>query len=151
MTFQELATVIQLAYNLSDTITDQLEFQYSTLANGGKPKTVWIECDSNTVCGDFIDGDGQCKALTIDDVEMKVRYRLGDIVKQDCSCDSDYMLSAMDKVGSAIRAAFHWIPPSSPCYLVMDNAGRHGSKEAIGEYKRMLLEKYNIIIIFQIP
>ena len=33
----------------------------------------------------------------------------------------------------------------------MDNAGGHGTKECIVEYRTMLLTDYNIIIIFQIP
>ena len=33
----------------------------------------------------------------------------------------------------------------------MDNAGGHGTKEAIEQYSKDLLEKYNIEIIFQVP
>jgi len=29
---------------------------------------------------------------------------------------------SMNRVGAAIRAAYHWIPITHKCYLVMDNA-----------------------------
>ena len=56
-----------------------------------------------------------------------MRYKHGDEVEEDCSCDSKYMLGAMNRVGEAIRARYHWIPREESCYLVMDNAGVHGS------------------------
>ena len=41
---------------------------------------------------------------------MKVQVLHGDVIERDCSCDSDYMVSAMDRVGDAILKSFHWIP-----------------------------------------
>ena len=38
-----------------------------------------------------------------------------------------------------------------PCYLVVDNAGGHGTTQAICEYRNMLVTKYNVTIIFQVP
>ena len=60
------------------------------------------------------------RALTLRDLEMKVRYRDGDTIETDCNCDSTYMLKAMDRAGESIRAAYHWIPRTETCYLVMD-------------------------------
>ena len=82
---------------------------------------------------------------------MKVRHQRGDTVEVDCSCDSAYMLTAMDRVGASIRDAYHWIPRSKKCYLLMDNAGGHGTKETIDEYVRLLNEKWNVETIFQVP
>ena len=91
------------------------------------------------------------RTLTIDDLSIKVRYRRGDTIEVDCNCDSAYMMDAMDRVGASIRSSYHWIPPVDCCYLVMDNAGGHGSDDAIEKYVRMLKEKYNIKTIFQVP
>ena len=33
----------------------------------------------------------------------------------------------------------------------MDNSGGHGTNKAIEQYRNMLIEKYNIHILFQIP
>ena len=61
------------------------------------------------------------------------------------------MLSAMDRIGKAIRNAYHWVNRDQACYIVMDNAGGHGTKDAINEYTNHLLNDYNIKIIWQIP
>ena len=89
--------------------------------------------------------------LKLEDIKAQVRYKIGDELEEDASCDSTYMISAMDRVGAAIRKAYHWMAPTEKCWLVMDNAGGHGPNEAKLQYKNMLVEKYNIHIIFQIP
>ena len=61
------------------------------------------------------------------------------------------MLQAMDRVGASISDAYYWISRSEKCYLVMDNAGGHGTREAIEEYVRLLKEKWNVETIFQVP
>ena len=80
-----------------------------------------------------IDSTIAARPLTLIDLDIKVRYQRGDTIQVDCSCDSAYMLAAMDRVGQSIRSAYHWIPSTEPCYLVMDNAGGHGTDEAIEE------------------
>ena len=87
----------------------------------------------------------------MDDIELKVRQKLGDEVEEDASCDSDFMLTAMNRVGKAICEKYYWIPNDQKCYLVMDNAGGHGSNTAIATYKKKLEDDHNIEIIFQIP
>jgi len=89
--------------------------------------------------------------LTVDDVSLRVRLKKDDVVENDCSCDSAYMLGAMKRVGTAVRSKYHWIPRSQKCYIVMDNAGGHGTDEAIEEYRKMLLDDFNIEIIHQVP
>ena len=76
---------------------------------------------------------------------------MGDEVEDDCSCDSTYMLGAMYIVGKSIRSAYHWKPITQPCYLVMDNAGGHGTANAIESYRNNLCTNYNVEIIFQVP
>jgi hypothetical protein len=41
------------------------------------------------------------------------------------------------------------MPPNEKFYLVMDNAGGHGTREAREQYTRHLLEEFNIEIIQQ--
>ena len=57
----------------------------------------------------------------------------------------------MDRDGEAIRTSYYWVPLTQKYYLIMDNAGGHGSKVAKENYINMLNDKYNIEIIFQIP
>ena len=57
----------------------------------------------------------------------------------------------MDGVGESVQKAFNWIPVSRPCFIVMDNAGGHGTDNAIIEHTNVLKEKCNIEIIHQAP
>ena len=90
-------------------------------------------------------------SLSIDDVAMTVRYEKGEIIEEDVNCDSTFMLKNIRTVGEAIRKAFHWVSEREAIYLHMDNAGGHGTAEAIAEYTRVLKEEFNIKIIHQIP
>lgn len=91
------------------------------------------------------------RKLELTDITMKVQLLVGDVVTQDCNCDSEYMIGAMDRIGEAIRKKFSWIPRTQKCYLVMDNAGGHGTKEAIEQYVANLETNYAIEVIFQVP
>jgi hypothetical protein len=42
-----------------------------------------------------------------------------------------------------------WIPRQEPIYLILDNAGGHGTRAAINEYTRRLRNDHNVIIKFQ--
>ena len=56
--------------------------------------------------------------------------QVGDMVEQDCSCDSDFMLRVMPETGQALRDKFHWVDLADTTHLVMDNAGGHGTNDA---------------------
>jgi hypothetical protein len=60
------------------------------------------------------------------------------------------MLENIPTVGAEIRRSMHWIPPEQEIYLVMDNAGGHGTEEAVDEYTRILNEEYNIIFFIKL-
>lgn len=89
--------------------------------------------------------------MTLNDIKVHIRYKLGDEIDDDASCDSEFMIPAMDRVGQAIRKAYHWVSPTETCYLVIDNAGGYGTSEAKEKYVAMLEKVYNITTIFQIP
>ena len=88
--------------------------------------------------------------VTQDDIELHVRLQAGDITQEDCSCDSDFMLKIMPRVATAMREKFSWVPNETPLYLVMDNAGGHGTKDCITEYTA-IMQAQNIKIIWQVP
>ena len=48
------------------------------------------------------------------------------------------MAAAMQHVGAAMREKFHWVSHNTELYLVLDNAGGHGTNECIDEYMSML-------------
>ena len=82
---------------------------------------------------------------------MKVKYEKGEILQEDCSCDSEFMTAHMNSIGQDIRAAYDWVPQQQPIYLVIDNAGGHGKKECIAAYTQLLKDDYNVIIKHQEP
>jgi hypothetical protein len=75
----------------------------------------------------------------------------GEYYEQDCNCDSDWMKIHMMEMGEAIRKAYHWVPFDQEIELIMDNAGGHGTKDAIEWYEREIKERYNVVIIHQVP
>ena len=50
-----------------------------------------------------------------------------------------------------MRKKYHWIHIEDPLYLNVDNAGGHGSNDAVSKYTEMLLKDFNINIIHQVP
>ena len=74
----------------------------------------------------------------LSEISLKVRNQEHDTVEKDCFRDSEYMLSAMNRVGESIRQIFHWVPIDELVYLFIDGAGGRGTKEAIIEYKNNL-------------
>src|SRR5688572_21941853 len=67
----------------------------------------------------------------------------------DINCDSAYMLMIMPQIGSISRSKFSWVLEQT-IYLVMDNAGGHGTSQAILEYINALVH-YKIKIKWQVP
>ena len=75
----------------------------------------------------------------------------GDKKEVDVSCDSDFMTEVMPEVGQATRSAYHWVLPRAPIFLYLDNAGGHGTQEAVDAYVKALKDDYNVICIHQRP
>ena len=122
----EVNQVMYENYDLEEAIVDRLEFSYKTkIGKSGNDKLVVIQDDGRTLksCKIRKNDDSNIPPINIviDDIEIKVRQQLGDEVEEDASCDSNFMLTAMDRVGKAIRAKYYWIPKEQKCYLVMVN------------------------------
>ena len=74
------------------------------------------------------------RLLTLDDIIMKVKLMVGDVVKRNHSYDSEYMLEAMDRVEKMIRGVFRWIHRALPYKIVMGSAGGCRKKDSINLY-----------------
>ena len=70
-------------------------------------------------------------------MQVYVYKRVGDLVEDDCTCNSEYMCKVIKRVSEATCKAYHWITCDQPCYIVMDNAGGHGIDKAIDEYVKI--------------
>lgn len=115
----KLRDSIQLQYALDDAVVDRIVFTYKTkIRNKGNTRWVSIIEYSCKLEGTIrIEDDAAVpgRPLTIEDLTTKVRYRCSDIIEVDCSCDSAYMLTAMDHISKSIRDAYHWVPCTEKC------------------------------------
>ena len=62
---------------------------------------------------------------------------------------SSCMLSAMIRVGKAVREKFHWVPMHEQLYLFIDGTVGHGTNEAINEADKSLMIDFNIKLVFK--
>jgi hypothetical protein len=61
------------------------------------------------------------------------------------------MLDNMEHIGATIRRKYHWVPKEVTIYLIMDNAGGHGTKDAIAQYVADIKQDHNVEIVWQVP
>jgi hypothetical protein len=149
----ELFDIIVDSYDLEEHIAERLELNYEDYSQGAK-KTKNIKKLKRT---DVLEGHkrrtegGATVDVALEDLHLAVRYEKGDSVVEDISCNSDYMIEIMPKVGEAIRRSHHWVPRDQWIYLVLDSAGGHGTNEAIAQYKAALERDWKIKLVHQIP
>ena len=154
MTAEELFDVVSEYYDLSEHVTDRLELNY--LYNKGATRKKFKKIAAEEVVLPATsprkkrDGTGALVPVTLNDLELCVRYQNGDMVEEDVSCDSTWMKDNMDDIATSIRAAYHWLNKEDVIYLVMDNAGGHGTDECVDEYTKGLLDKHSIQIVQQV-
>ena len=69
----------------------------------------------------------------------------------DVTCNSEFMLQSVREIGRSIRAKYSTVLQSKPIYLVLDNAGGHGTRDCKKKFMRVLRRKYNVLCIWQVP
>lgn len=149
ITIDELAARVVDNYDLDEYVASRLEFSYVSHTTGGNEKRIVLN-GTDSISGTRIDSNGDEQLLELDDVELFVAVQQGDVVDEDVSCDSTFMLDVIPKIGEALRKSYHWVPPEEKVFLVMDNAGGHGTDEAKSQYVEELT-KFNVEIIWQVP
>ena len=146
----DLLNQIVEMYDLDEFVSERLTFSYYTYANGKKVIKDLAATQTFNDLGMMTKETGEQAPLTIDNLRIQVLLNKGDEVDEDVTCDSAFMLETMPNIAQTIRDKFHWIPATEKVYLVMDNAGGHGSDEAKETYVNLLKEK-NIEVIWQVP
>ena len=151
----EVKRIVADHFALDAAVVDRLELSYTTfIGENENTKNCVIE---NTTYLDTIEyrvnADKSVPAVPLQlvDLKLKVRYKVDDIIERDTTCDSKYMLEAMRRVAVNMRSKLFWVKMSTPLYLVMDNAGGHGTDQCVSNYTTILKQEYNIEIIQQIP
>ena len=138
-------------FDLDEFVSDRLELVYTTHTRGGVKQIKNLRKEQ--VIGEIgmrTNKEGEQQEITIEDLQLYVHINQGDEVEKDCSCDSSFMLETIPEVGKALREKFHWVPEQEKIFLVMDNAGGHGTNDAIATYTEGL-QIYNVEIIWQVP
>ena len=144
---------IKEMFDLEQEVCDNLCFSYKTYSkNGTSQKTARI-FNGKLLMGRMVMGnDGTERPLKIQDLTLHKNIPRFSILQRDVSCDSTYMLRKVGKIGASIRKAYHWTEMGDQIiYLVIDNAGGHGTIEAKREFERILDKEYNISVIWQVP
>jgi hypothetical protein len=144
-----------MEYELADEVATRLVLSYCRYSRTGKTKKI-IRIRQNNDESVLTNRrirlkNGTIRALTIDDLDLHVEHKKGDMVQRDITCNTAFMLDVMEELGRRIRNSFHWVHIDTPVYLFVDNAGGHGTNEAKKEYENYLKENWNVIIIWQPP
>jgi hypothetical protein len=130
-------------YDLGDDVAETLSFRYQNYQ--GEQMQWTTRLDHETIGNKVIKTEaGIVRPLTINDIHMSCLLQPGAVVERKVNCDSAFMLQNLPPVGAEIHQKMPWVPREQPIYLVMDNAGGHGTWQARVEYTRRLREDYNI-------
>ena len=150
-TISECIDSICVSNDLDKYVAERLEFSYCTYsAKGIKKIKSLLPTQVISELGMLTTEANQTRAITVDDLNLHVVIKAGEYQDKDCSCDSEFMLKTIPEIGEAVRSAYHWLEDSEPIYIIMDNAGGHGTDDAKQQYTESLAA-YNIGIIWQVP
>ena len=97
------------------------------------------------------DGSMGERQLKVDDLTLKVNPQKGNIIEKDISCDSSFKMNHIKQIGVSIHSAYSFVDMDHPIYLFVDNAGGHGKVKVKKQYKKILKDKFNIQIEWQVP
>ena len=147
----ELLAVIGNYSGLQCEVVDNLCLSFSSHTCTGKTVKV-IQYQDDHVLDDrvYVDNSGTEHPLYFDQLQLVVQMPKGTDTQVDVTCNSEFMLQCVREIGRSIRAKYHNVPLSTPIYLVLDNAGGHGTKDCKRKFMRILCRKYNVLCIWQV-
>ena len=93
---------------------------------------------------------GSLRKLTLSDITLHTRIPQGATREVDVNCDTEFMMATIHEIGKSIRNKMKWVPKWNPIHLFIDNTGGHGTNEGKDKYEKMLANKYNIILKWQV-
>ena len=149
---EDVFNLIGEYYDLSDDVTSHLSLLYESHTSTGRSKKV-ERFDTGLLLDDrvYVDSCGICHPVCLDQLKLSKHIPRGSVVQVDTYCDSSFMLSQVRPIGREIRDKYHWVPMTTPIYLVLDNAGGHGTTDTKKAFMRILRRKYNIVSKWQVP
>jgi hypothetical protein len=149
-TANEILVLIVNYYELDKDVSQALCLRYNTYQGQQQQRrTITMRLHETLEEIQITEEHGNVRRLTIDDLNISCFYPQGSFIEEDVTCNSQFMLDTMPTIGAQIRQRMPWIPQETPIYLILDNAGGHGTRAAIEEYTRRLRNTFNVIIKFQ--
>jgi hypothetical protein len=146
----DLRQLIVDVYGLDNDDKDLICLRYTTYSRNNVQAEVKVMGDEDTLENKRLwQQDGLEQELTIADFDLFLRLPAGIVITEDINCDSNYTLQVTPLISAAICQQMPFEPQDETIYLVMDNAGGHGTEEATGEYTVCLQDDYHVEIIFQ--
>ena len=98
-----------------------------------------------------IDKNGIENDSSINNMVLHKNIPKGAVAQRDTTCDSKFMLETVHEIGMSIRRAYEFVNKNQVIYLIIDNAGGHGTTGTKEEYERILLQSYKVQVIWQVP
>ena len=153
MTFKEFVEQIEATFDLPADILPNIVLTYHTYSSTGKSRPLMKIRDGSVLEKRTIrdSPNKPLRPLTLKDLKLRVIQESGVYYDKDTTCDSEFMMSVVNEIGSAIRDKFHFIPKITPVYLYIDNAGGHGTDLIKDQYTKILKDTYNVCIKWQCP
>ncbi|GFH56775.1 predicted protein [Chaetoceros tenuissimus] len=152
LTVGDLLDNIVEHYGLDDNVSNFLCLQYKDFKRKNfRTVNLTRENEDEVIKRQIKTAPDTYREIEINDLQLCVYIPKGTMVEVDCTCDSAFMLSVMDELGESVRNYYFWIPRDVKIYKVLDNAGGHGTDEVVRTYRDYLLEKYNIVLLHQVP
>ena len=131
-TAAQVLVQIDDAYEMEEEVEGRLILQFKTYGTGSTPTTKEWPRDTKLSKMKIRASPGDdTRPLKLDDCSLKVVWRKGEEYEADVTCDSAFMSRWMGAIGKTMREKYHWVPRDTPLYLIMDNAGGHGTNDTI--------------------
>ena len=114
ITVGELFDLVAFNFNIDPYIREHLCLSYKTKkrVNMANVDIYLIHEDEELLQGrELRDENGVQRDITIEDFDLTVLYLKGEIIVEDCVCDSAYMQATMEPVAKRIRKYYFWVPP----------------------------------------
>ena len=152
MTCGEIFEIIGEFYQLEDLVVQSLTFAYHSHTSTGRTVKV-VRFNEGPLLRNWtcVDDKGESHPLYLDQLDLYRHVPVGTEMTVDVTCNSEFMLKHVRNMGQAIRDKYHWLPLSTPIYMVLDNAGGHGSTDAKRRFTRLLKRRFNVVCVWQVP
>jgi hypothetical protein len=122
----KLSHLITNHYQLEEDVEVTLCYRYTTHVGEERTRTYREVLGHESICIKHkLRRDGT--ELTIDNIDLSCFLCQGNISEREVNCNSAFMLENLPLIATEICQTLQWGSPEESMFLVMDNAGGHGT------------------------